>query len=162
MSRELVLPAPSHQELDLEGLRSFFEALDAAPAPPPLPGVSALVVTPLGWPIRQRLIAELARQGVRPVLRVALPAWPRTASALYVRDREVDTLVRAARYEHVWARLFPGGKAEAWLLPDAASLARAAHDKRRRREALALGNLSVVLGAAQDARAACLPRAGTR
>ena len=79
-----------------------------------------LVLTPLGWPGRERLRARLARSGVAVRRTILLPAWPRLDTALRTTVLEPGRLLRAARFEAAWERLCPGAPGEAWALaPDA-------------------------------------------
>jgi hypothetical protein len=106
-------------------------------------GRGLFIVTPLGWQVRHRLWESLVLAGAGPDQRIHLPDWPRLDTALRRRAGHPGRDRCALRFEAAWARHFPGGRAEAWLLP-AGSFDRAAAVKGRLRPAL--GSLQVALG----------------
>lgn len=124
---------------DAARVGEWLAAVAALAAARPTGGEAFLLVTPLGWPARRWLEAELEAAGLAPTRRLALPAFAAVSTALQARGRDPASLRRAAAFEAAWRRHFPRDRGEAWALPAGAHHRRAAAMKpwlrRRLREA---------------------------
>ncbi len=128
----------AHQA-DAARVGEWLEAVAALAASRPAGGEAFLLVTPLGWPARRWLEAELEAAGLAPSRRLALPGFAAVSTAVQARGRDEASLRRAAAFEAAWRRHFPRDHGEAWAFPAGAHHRRAVAMKpwlrRRLREA---------------------------
>ena len=95
-----------------------------------------IILTPHGWNQASSLAAQLVQLGVRVVSRVPVRDWPRTATPLYLRRFDHDSLLQAAIYEESWKGVSPLQTcAERWDLADESDLVRVTAAKKHLRSA---------------------------
>jgi hypothetical protein len=130
IARELVLTSAARTE----GLAVWLRDVEARAARVDPGDTTFLVVTPLGFAQRERLLARLEAGRVEVRCRTVVPSWPRVASAIRLVGAPSARLRRAARFEAVWESLFPATPAEAWALAPGAHVRAAAMKRALRKE----------------------------